>query len=111
MTLIPWSKRRALLWDFRCCDTFAKSNIDKSSKKAGRAATIAKANKIKIYFDVLGLYLFTPIPIETLGTFSGHTFTRKKDRKTISDESGQMRPTSFRFQRMSSIQRGNAISG
>ena len=45
MTMIPWSKGKALLWDATCVDTFASSHLNISTVNAGAAASEAEVKK------------------------------------------------------------------
>lgn len=47
INLISWSEGRALLWDLKFCDTFAKSNVDKFSKETGKAAAVTTWEKFR----------------------------------------------------------------
>ncbi|XP_048004279.1 uncharacterized protein LOC125240431 [Leguminivora glycinivorella] len=49
MSLIPWRKGRALVWDATCADTLAASYIQVTSKKGGAAADARKRFKANKY--------------------------------------------------------------
>jgi hypothetical protein len=112
MTLCPWSKGLSLVWDFTCVDTFAASHISKSKQAAGSAALTAEAAKITKYSKLAKQYLFTPVAIETLGSWGplGLSFI-KEVGKRITRATSEPRSTQFLLQRLSiAVQRGNADS-
>jgi len=45
MTMIPWSKGKASLWDATCVDTFASSHLNISTVTADAAASEAEVKK------------------------------------------------------------------
>lgn len=71
MTLIPWAKGSALIWDATCTDTLAPSNIRLSLKKAGRAADDKARMKEAKYRSLISQnYRFVPFAVETMGSWS-----------------------------------------
>jgi len=66
-TLLPWAKRRCLLWDFTCPDTLAPSHINKSSLAKGSAASEAEAHKFTKYSEFLFAHTFIPLRWRPLG--------------------------------------------
>lgn len=111
ITLIPWTKGSALIWDATCTDTLAPSNIRFSSRKAGRAADDkARRKEVKYRSLIIQNYHFVPFAVETMGSWSADairffdTLSRKIALKT-----NEPRSKSFLKQRVSmAIQRGNA---
>ena len=77
----------------------------------GAAAELAASRKEEKYADLDGRYTFEPIAIETLGVFntSARQLLCDLGRK-ISENTGEVRETSFLFQRRSVlVQRFNSI--
>src|SRR6267154_4683981 len=70
-TLDPWTSGRILVWDFTCPDTLAASYVNQSAASAGSAAARAEQIKRTKYVQLMQSegVLFTPIAIETLGTW------------------------------------------
>ncbi len=112
VTLHPWARGKALVWDFTCPDTLANSHLGKSVSGASETANEAELKKSRKYANLPQSYMFVPIAIETLGAWGSSA------KKLISDlgnkiqkETGDPRSTSFLRQRISvGIQRGNAAS-
>jgi len=88
----------------------ADSYVAGVAREAGSAAELAAARKDK-YSSIDGRYLFEPIVIETLGVYSTSTRQLLSDLgRKISQCSGEVRETSFLFQRCSMLmQRFNAV--
>lgn len=64
MSLIPWSRGSALIWDATCTDTFAPSNSRFSTSAAGRAAENAAQRKIRKYQSLIDQnYHFIPFAV------------------------------------------------
>lgn len=112
MTLMPWSNGKPLLWDFTCTDTFALSIINKTSNTSGAAAKIAAEKKVAKYSNLLDNFLFSPVAIETTGTWDSQALQFIKDiGNRMKSITGEDRSTTFLIQRISlAIQRGNALS-
>ena len=89
----------------------ADSYVAGAAPEAGSAAELAAARKEVKYSNIDGRYLFEPIAIETLGVSSTSARQILSDlgRKN-SQCSGEVRETSFLFQRCSLlVQRFNAV--
>ena len=100
------------MWDATVVDTLADSYIPLTSRQAGLAAERAEKAKIKLYQELSRDYLFTPIAIETLGSWGqlSHGLIKEIGQK-IRDITGERRSSFYLFQRISmAIQRGNAAS-
>ena len=69
ITVIPWSRGKALVWDVTCHDSFAPSNLPFSSTKAGAVADRAASSKCRLYEELCLSYCFVPIAIESTGVF------------------------------------------
>jgi len=89
----------------------ADSYINAAAREPGAAAELAASRKEEKYADLDGRYTFEPIAIETLGVLntSARQLLCDLGRK-ISENTGEVRETSFLFQRCSVlVQRFNAI--
>jgi hypothetical protein len=113
-TLDPWSGGRYLVWDFTCPDTLASSHLSQTSNQAGSAASSAEQRKCSKYRELQasGDYIFTPIAIETLGSWGPAASSFCEDLGArLARESGDLRSASFLRQRLGiAVQRGNAAS-
>ena len=71
-TLDPWTDGRYLVWNFTCPNTLAPSHLTSSMAGAGGAAQTAEDRKATKYQELVasGDFLFSPVAIETLGTWS-----------------------------------------
>ena len=69
LTITPWSKGRALVWDVTCWDSFATSNTAMSSSHAGRLADFAATRKRETYKELSISHHFQPIAFESTGAF------------------------------------------
>jgi hypothetical protein len=99
-----------MAWDATCPDTFAPSHLQSSSMVAGSVAEASAAKKHTKYTDLLAMVDFTPVAIETSGTWGldGWELVSELGRRTAS-LSREPRSTAFLRQRISiAIQRGNA---
>ncbi|KAJ4446533.1 hypothetical protein ANN_13229 [Periplaneta americana] len=112
LTLIPWSRRKSLIWDSTCVDTLAQSHFPNTSRRAASAAELAVKKKVNKYAHLLDNYIFIPFAVETIGPWS-------HDAKVLVSQIGQIlisitgdrRCTTYLCQRLSiAIQRGNAMS-
>ena len=112
MTMIPWSKGKALLWDATCVDTFASSHLNLSTVNAGAAASEAEVKKQNKYRSLSHDYIFVAIGVETSGVLEKQAaqFLKDLSRKLI-PATGEPRSSFFLLQRISiAIQRGNSAS-
>ena len=103
---------KCLLWDVTCVDTFAESYISLTSVSSGSAAEKAEKGKIALYQELANDYIFTPIALETMGSWGkqGHSLIKEIGLR-LSDVTGDKRSTFYLFQRISmAIQLGNAAS-
>ena len=69
LTITPWSRGRALVWDVTCWDSFAPSNLTLSSTQAGKLADAAAIKKRETYQEMATCHHFQPISFETTGAF------------------------------------------
>ena len=91
-------------------DTLAISNLPHSSTSAGVAAEKAAERKTATYFELMATYTFIPVAFETLGPVNrcGADFINSIGA-WIRPMIGDLRETSFLYQRLSSaLQRFNA---
>ena len=70
LTLIPWQGGRSLVWDVRVVSPLAASYIDRAATDAGTVANMAASRKTAKYSSLPSTYMFEPIAVENLGTFS-----------------------------------------
>ena len=109
LTLVPWSSGKALCWDVTVTCPLADS-----ARESGAAAEIAASAMKRSrppYADLDSRYIFEPIAIDTLGVLntSARQLLCDLGRK-ISVHTGEVRETSFLFQRCSVlVQRFNAM--
>lgn len=112
MSLIPWERGRALVWDATCVDTLAPSHLRGSVMRAGSAAEGAEIAKRRKYATLTEDYIFVPFGVETFGPWgpSAREFLKKISPRLIA-AAGDRRAGCFFAQRISiAIQRGNAAS-
>lgn len=69
ISIIPWSRGRCLAWDATCHDTYAPSNIQLACSGPGLVADRAASAKRRLYEDICTTHDFTPIAIESAGSF------------------------------------------
>ena len=112
VTMIPWSRGKALVWDFTCPDTLAPSHVRQTSVAAGSAAIAAESKKRTKYAEVSVSNSFVPFAIETLGVWGtdAHALSSEIGSR-IAAVTGEPRSTAFFRQRLDiSVQRGNAAA-
>ena len=90
------------------CDSYVKD----SAKEAGKAAKNAELRKHNKYKDLKDNYLFTPIAIETFGSWWPESLSFIKEvGRQVQENTGEKRATSYLIQSLSmTVQRGNAAS-
>ena len=111
MSIFPWSRGKALIWDFTCVDTLAPSRLRLSCQAPG-GSTAAEADRRKIdkYSSLQHRHNFMPIAIETLRAWGPDALKLAGQiGRRISSITNDARATSFFIQRLSlAVQRGNA---
>ena len=112
LTLIPWSQGKCLVWDFTCCDTVARSHVQRCAQEAGSAANAAEERKLSHYSDLSSSYFFAPVAVETYGSVGTVSSNFIKDlSKRLIVATGDNKSGSYFRQRLSiAIQRGNALA-
>ena len=99
-----------MIWDTTVADTVCQSYVEQCSKNAGAAAEARETIKSNKYTELAESYHFTPIGVETFGSWGteGHKLVKEIGRKVM-HETGEKRSAFFLFQSISiAIQRGNA---
>jgi len=89
----------------------ADSYINAGAREPGAVAELADSHKEVKYADLNSRYTFEPIAIETLGVLNTSVRQLLSDLgRKISENTGEVRKTSFLFQRcLVFVQRFNAI--
>jgi len=70
---VPWTRGRALVWDFTCCDTLVLSYVNSTSVSHGAAARLAFEKKIKKYEFLSERYIMMPVAVETFGSWASES--------------------------------------
>jgi len=83
-------------------DTLAKSYVQANSKSPGKAAERAEKAKMVLYEDLCKDFIFTPIAVETFGSWGqdGLSLIKEIGRK-ICNTTGEKRSSFYLFQRIS----------
>ena len=112
LTLIPFSKGRALVWDATVTDSLSPSLVGHGASRAGTAATRAEAAKCRKYALLSSGYNFSPFAFETMGGPGPLTATLiTQVGEALERATGDKRQGCFFAQRLSlDVQRGNAVS-
>ena len=112
ITHFPYKQGKCLTWDYTCVDTLCDSYVRDTAKEAEKAAKLAETKKHNKHRDLKDNYLFTPIAIETFGSFGPESLRFIKEvGKKIQENTGIKWATSYLIQSLSmSVQRGNAAS-
>ena len=69
ITHFPYKQGKCLTWDYTCVDTLCDSYVRDTAKEAEKAAKLAETKKHNKHRDLKDNYLFTPIAMETFGSF------------------------------------------
>jgi len=110
LTLVPWSRGKALIWDVTCCNTMALSYLNSTSRAPGGAARVRENQKRNKYQLLTSTYQFVPLAFETFGPWGedAKRFILDVGRK-IEAITHEKRSTNYLTQRISvALQRGNA---
>ena len=79
ITLVPWERRKLLVWDVTCTDTFTPSFLASAASKAGAVAALAEEKKKAKYQHLDTLHMFVPFAVEITGVFGPLTRAFLKD--------------------------------
>ena len=95
-TIIPFNKGKCLVWDATCVNTLAASHIKSAASQAGAPSEAAELKKHKKYASLSEQYIFTPVAIETLGSWGpeASSFVSELGRR-LEVATGEPRATSF----------------
>ena len=112
LTLVLWQSGRSLTWDVTVVDTLANSDTPTTSVTSCAAAEAAAMRKRAKYAEIIQSHHFVSIAIETLGptNMDGQRFLDSLGER-LSSISGDLRETTFLYQRLSVlIQIFNAVA-
>ena len=112
VTIVPWERGKALVWDATCPDTLASSYSVRASREAGAVASYAEDRKDDIYANLNPNHIFVPVVVETLGACGPKTLRFLTDLgHHLRSVTGEMNSRNYLFQRISvAIQKGNTAS-
>ena len=112
VTIVPWERGKALVWDATCPDTLASSYSVRASREAGAVASYAENRKDDIYANLNLNHIFVPVVVETLGACGPKTLRFLTDLgHRLRSVTGEMNSCNYLFQRISvAIQKGNTAS-
>jgi len=71
-TILPWSRGKPLAWVVTVPDTYADAHVCNTAMITGAAFSLAAANKTNEYSQLSATHIFTPVAIETAGTWHHH---------------------------------------
>ena len=110
ITLVPWQASKAMAWDVTVASTLADSYIRASSTSSVAAAEQAAYRKSMKYADLPASFQFQPIEVETLGSINDSAMDFL-DRlgQMISARTNEVQERMYLYQRISTIQRFNAV--
>ena len=98
VTLFPYRHGKSLLWDVTCVDTLADTYISVTSQTPGSAAEKAEKAKMNLYQELTKDYVFSPIAVETFGSWGHHGHTLVKEiGKKLCEITGDKRSTFYLF--------------
>jgi hypothetical protein len=114
MTLIPWTREKAVTWDVTVVNPLAQSYLRSggSDFTPGAAAEMAASKKEAKYSNLPSSYIFQPVAFECLGAInsSGIEFISDIGRM-LAEITGERRSSQFLFQRLSvAVQRYNSVA-
>ena len=112
MTLVPWLRGQALVWDYTCVDTMAPTHKREASTVAGCAAQKAFNKKEWKYREISKNFVFIPVAMETFGAWAEDSlaFVMQLGNR-IAKATSEVRSATFLLQRISiAVQKANSIS-
>jgi len=102
-TILSWSRGKPLAWDVTVPDTYTDAHVSNTAMETGAAASLAATNKTNKNSQLSATHIFTPVAIETTGTYKHHQAVELvqelKRRATII--TGDSRETTYLFQQSS----------
>ena len=112
VTLIPFERGKALVWDGTVVDTPAPSYVDAGSHTQGSAVARAEALKLQKYSDLALEYYVSPLAFETLGGPGPATRSLLTTvGQLLYETTGCWRAPQFLLQKLSmDVQRGNVAA-
>ena len=110
VTMIPWSRGRCVAWDVTVPDTYAATHLPLTSITP--SADRAETNKRMKYQLLTKTHTFTPLAVETTGSFNTEASKFVQDiERRCTEATGDIKETAYLFEQVSvAIQRGNALS-
>ena len=98
VTLIPWSRGKALAWDVTISDTYAMSHIQSTSVDSGSAVKQAARIKTLKYQYLDATHIFYPIAFETAGSWDDQAVELMEEicRRSV-QETDDPKETTFLF--------------
>ena len=112
MSILPWKRGKALVWDTTCPDTFAPSHVSHATREAGAVAERDENLKTSKYAHLDSSHHFVPVAVETSGMFGPEALSFIMDLSwQLKVVTGEPRSLEYLIQRIYvAVQRGNAAS-
>ena len=112
ISIVQWSRGKALVWDATCPDTLAPSHTHLAVREAGAVAEEAERRKQDKYAHLEASHFFAPVAVESLGAFGpeARSFFKELGRRLTSST---MEPLSHQYllQRVAvAVQQGNTAA-
>ena len=110
LTLLPYSRGKALVSDFTCVHRLAASYTGLSNHAGATVAELAESKKLRTYQELEQYYIVQSIAIESLGGIGPDSFKFLKDlgRRMSSVSKNTLEPAFLRQRLAIAVQRGNA---
>ena len=99
-TILSWSRGKPLAWDVTVPDTYTDAHVSNTAMKTGATASLAATNKTNKYSRLSATHIFTPVAIETAGTWQAVELAHALRRWAIII-TGDSRETTYLFQQSS----------
>ena len=114
MTLIPWTRGKAVTWDVTVVNPLAQSYLHSGGRvfTPGAAAEQAAARKEAKYSNMPSSFIFQPVAFECLGAINSTGIEFISDiGRLLAEITGERRSSEFLFQRLSvAVQRYNSVA-